>query len=78
MGNWVVSSAGPRRVRPEPPPDRLRGEPAAVLRADRPSLLALVDGAGCHEYFHPDTGAGLGSPAFSWTAALVLDALAEA
>ncbi|MET7970145.1 hypothetical protein [Micromonospora sp. NPDC005305] len=43
----------------------------------RESLLGLVDGAGCHEYFHPDTGAGLGSPAFSWTAALVLDALAE-
>ncbi|MDG4801291.1 hypothetical protein [Micromonospora sp. WMMD980] len=43
----------------------------------RESLLDLVDGAGCHEYFHPDTGAGLGSPAFSWTAALVLDALAE-
>ncbi|WP_262285291.1 hypothetical protein [Micromonospora sp. MA102] len=41
------------------------------------SLLNLVDGAGSHEYFHPDTGAGLGSPAFSWTAALVLDALAE-
>ena len=33
--------------------------------------------AGCHEYFHPDTGAGLGSPAFSWTAALLLDLLAE-
>ncbi|MEV0430052.1 hypothetical protein [Micromonospora sp. NPDC050495] len=43
----------------------------------RESMLALVAGAGCHEYFHPDTGAGLGSPAFSWTAALLLDALAE-
>ncbi|WP_327653160.1 MGH1-like glycoside hydrolase domain-containing protein [Micromonospora aurantiaca] len=43
----------------------------------RESLLDLVDRAGCHEYFHPDTGAGLGSPAFSWTAALVLDALAQ-
>ncbi|MFI2713597.1 MGH1-like glycoside hydrolase domain-containing protein [Micromonospora sp. NPDC018662] len=51
-----------------------RADLAAGLRE---SLLDLVDGAGCHEYFHPDTGAGLGSPAFSWTAALVLDALAE-
>ncbi|MET8833269.1 hypothetical protein ABZV78_05055 [Micromonospora sp. NPDC004540] len=51
-----------------------RGDLAAGLRG---SMLDLVDGAGCHEYFHPDTGAGLGSPAFSWTAALVLDVLAE-
>ncbi|NES15987.1 MULTISPECIES: hypothetical protein [Micromonospora] len=43
----------------------------------RESMCDLVARGGCHEYFHPDTGAGLGSPAFSWTAALVLDALAE-
>ncbi|MGQ5261326.1 MGH1-like glycoside hydrolase domain-containing protein [Micromonospora sp. ZYX-F-536] len=43
----------------------------------RRSMIGLVAGAGCHEYFHPDTGAGLGSPAFGWTAALLLDLLAE-
>ncbi|MGC5022564.1 MGH1-like glycoside hydrolase domain-containing protein [Micromonospora sp. DT47] len=43
----------------------------------RESMLELAATAGCHEYFHPDTGAGLGSPAFSWTASLLLDALAE-
>ncbi|MFK4246939.1 MGH1-like glycoside hydrolase domain-containing protein [Micromonospora chokoriensis] len=43
----------------------------------RQSMIGLVAGAGCHEYFHPDTGVGLGSPAFSWTAALVLDLLRE-
>ncbi|PMR61667.1 hypothetical protein C1A38_08105 [Verrucosispora sp. ts21] len=41
------------------------------------SMIELAVTAGCHEYFHPDTGAGLGSPAFSWTAALLLDLLAE-
>ncbi|MGV9212942.1 MGH1-like glycoside hydrolase domain-containing protein [Micromonospora sp. RB23] len=48
-------------------------ELAAGLRR---SMIDLVAGAGCHEYFHPDTGAGLGSPAFGWTAALLLDLLA--
>ncbi|MEU4401950.1 MGH1-like glycoside hydrolase domain-containing protein [Micromonospora orduensis] len=43
----------------------------------RESMIGLVAGAGCHEYFHPDTGAGLGSPAFGWTAALLLDLLAD-
>ncbi|WP_433528070.1 MGH1-like glycoside hydrolase domain-containing protein [Micromonospora sp. CA-263727] len=47
---------------------------AAGLRA---SMIGLAETAGCHEYFHPDTGAGLGSPAFGWTAALLLDVLAE-
>ncbi|GIJ76280.1 hypothetical protein SAMN05443287_102204 [Micromonospora phaseoli] len=47
---------------------------AAGLRA---SMIELVGAAGCHEYFHPDTGVGLGSPAFSWTAALLLDVLAD-
>ncbi len=40
------------------------------------SMVGLAETAGCHEYFHPDTGAGLGSPAFGWTAALLLDVLA--
>ncbi|MFF5173393.1 hypothetical protein ACFY3U_12225 [Micromonospora sp. NPDC000089] len=56
----------------------LRGHGRPDLAAGlRESMLELVAGAGCHEYFHPDTGAGLGSPAFSWTAALLLDVLAE-
>ncbi|SIR79125.1 hypothetical protein SAMN05444858_11861 [Micromonospora avicenniae] len=41
------------------------------------SMAELVATAGCHEYFHPDTGAGLGSAAFGWTAALLLDLLAD-
>ncbi|MEH0981515.1 MGH1-like glycoside hydrolase domain-containing protein [Micromonospora sp. CPCC 205556] len=55
---------------------RSHGRPdlAAGLRQ---SMLDLVATAGCHEYFHPDTRAGLGSPAFSWTASLLLDVLAE-
>ncbi|SCG55216.1 hypothetical protein GA0074704_3135 [Micromonospora siamensis] len=55
---------------------RTHGRPdlAAGLRR---SMIGLVAGAGCHEYFHPDTGAGLGSAAFGWTAALLLDALAS-
>ncbi|MFJ6169315.1 MGH1-like glycoside hydrolase domain-containing protein [Micromonospora orduensis] len=51
-----------------------RPDLAAGLRA---SMIDLVAGAGCHEYFHPDTGVGLGSPAFGWTAALLLDLLAD-
>ncbi|RKN51139.1 MGH1-like glycoside hydrolase domain-containing protein [Micromonospora endolithica] len=55
---------------------RAHGRPdlAAGLRR---SMIDLVARAGCHEYFHPDTGAGLGSPAFAWTAALLLDVLAD-
>jgi hypothetical protein len=41
------------------------------------STLGLVARAGFHEYFDPLTGEGLGSDAFSWTAALVLDLLKE-
>lgn len=47
---------------------------AATLRT---ALLDLARGSGCHEYFHPNTGQGIGSPAFSWTAALTLDLLAD-
>lgn len=43
----------------------------------RDTMVGLVAGAGCHEYFHPETGAGLGSPDFGWTAALLLDVLAH-
>ncbi|HHP7243763.1 MAG TPA: amylo-alpha-1,6-glucosidase [Elainellaceae cyanobacterium] len=35
--------------------------------------LDLVARSGFYEYFNPDTGEGLGSASFSWTAALVLD-----
>jgi len=38
--------------------------------------LSLVRENGFWEYYDPDTGAGLGSERFSWTAALVLDLLA--
>lgn len=50
-----------------------RHELAAHLRA---SMLNLIKREGCFEYYHPDTGAGVGAPAFSWTAALALDLLA--
>jgi glycogen debranching enzyme len=45
-------------------------ERAADLRL---RTLALVDRAGAREYFDPTTGNGLGSQAFSWTAALAID-----
>jgi hypothetical protein len=47
---------------------------AEALRAD---LIRLVDRNGHFEYFHPDTGEGLGAPTFSWTAALSLDLLSD-
>lgn len=37
--------------------------------------LALVQKSGFWEYFHPETGQGLGTDGFTWTAALVLDML---
>jgi hypothetical protein len=42
----------------------------------RTSMLRLVHRSGHFEYFHPQTGEGIGAPAFSWTAALSLDLLA--
>lgn len=42
---------------------------AARIRADSASLF---DKAGFHEYFHPETGSGLGGKDFSWTAATYL------
>lgn len=42
----------------------------------RQGTLDLVRNAGFYEYFHPETGAGIGVAEFSWTAALTLDLLA--
>jgi glycogen debranching enzyme len=46
---------------------------ASVLRT---RMLELVGHSGCYEYFDPTSGTGIGSPTFSWTAALTLDLLA--
>lgn len=43
----------------------------------RTSMLRLVHRSGHYEYFHPDTGEGIGAGQFSWTAALTLDLLAD-
>ena len=43
----------------------------------RAAMLRLVHRSGHFEYFHPRTGEGIGAPAFSWTAALCLDLLAD-
>ncbi len=43
----------------------------------RAAMLALIHRSGHFEYYHPDTGEGIGAPAFSWTAALALDLLAD-
>lgn len=40
--------------------------------------LELVERSGFWEYFHPESGKGLGGADFTWTAALVLDLLALA
>jgi glycogen debranching enzyme len=42
----------------------------------REMTLRLVRTAGFSEYYHPSTGAALGSSEFSWSAALTLDLLA--
>lgn len=44
----------------------------------RASTLELVAENGFWEYYCPETGEGLGSDRFSWTAALTIDLLAEA
>ena len=51
-----------------------RQELAAHLLAD---VVALADRSGFQEYFNPLTGSGHGTDRFSWSAALVLDALAS-
>ncbi|WP_433301346.1 MGH1-like glycoside hydrolase domain-containing protein [Actinoplanes sp. CA-030573] len=43
----------------------------------RTAMVRLVHRNGHFEYFEPITGEGLGAPAFSWTAALALDLLAD-
>jgi hypothetical protein len=43
----------------------------------RTAMLRLVNRSGHFEYYHPETGRGIGAPAFSWTAALTLDLLAD-
>jgi hypothetical protein len=37
--------------------------------------IRLVEHSGFSEYYHPSTGAPLGSGDFSWSAALTLDLL---
>lgn len=39
----------------------------------RRSTLAMITSKGCYEYFNSETGNGLGSRDFSWTAALAID-----
>lgn len=55
---------------------REHGHPA-LAAALRRSMLEVVRSAGCYEYFHATTGAGIGTEEFSWTAALTLDLLAH-
>lgn len=55
---------------------REHGEPA-LAAALRRSMIEVVRGSGCYEYFHTSTGEGIGTPEFSWTAALTLDLLAH-
>jgi glycogen debranching enzyme len=52
-----------------------QGEQRAARRL-LAATLALVGEHGFWEYYDPETGEGLGSERFSWTAALVLDLLA--
>ena len=52
-------------------------EQPVLADALRRAMLDLVRSSGCYEYFHTDTGAGVGTAAFSWTAALTLDLLAN-
>jgi glycogen debranching enzyme len=44
-------------------------EAAATLRA---RMLDAIEGGGMREYFVPDSGRGLGTQDFTWTAALGL------
>jgi glycogen debranching enzyme len=57
----------------------LRGLERSGLASEAAELrdmtLDLVRAAGFSEYYHPSTGAGLGSSEFSWSAALTLDLL---
>ncbi len=44
---------------------------------DLPALIALADRYGFYEYYDPDSGKGLGEKDFSWTAALIIDLIAQ-
>jgi hypothetical protein len=41
------------------------------------SLIALTDRNGFYEYYDPDSGRGHGEKDFSWTAALIIDLVAN-
>lgn len=41
------------------------------------SLIALADRYGFYEYYDPDSGKGLGEKDFSWTAAMIIDLIAQ-
>jgi Glycosyl hydrolase family 63 C-terminal domain len=55
---------------------RTHGQDAAAAEL-RGNMLRLIEQNGFFEYFDPVTGAGIGAAAFSWTAALALDLLAD-
>jgi neutral trehalase len=59
--NWIITE-GLRRMNYE-----------NLARQIGRSTLATVEKGGLWEYFHPETGQGLGAKNFSWTAGLVLD-----
>ena len=61
--NWMIID-GLKRMGYEKEADALRSH-----------TLELVEDNGIWEYYNPNTGKGLGSPDFSWTAALTLDLL---
>ena len=78
--SWPLPSTSP--LDPAFDPRRYWRGPVWVnvnwLLADRVDGLArstveLVRARGFHEYFHPETGEGLGGESFAWTAALALD-----
>lgn len=63
---WVVTN----RLLWEAVRDYGHEEPARRIAHD---TFALVQKEGFREYYHPETGVGLGGRGFSWSAALVLD-----
>lgn len=58
--NWLVARG-------------LRRYDADAAERIKASTCELIESNGFYEYFNPKTGAGRGSDAFSWTAALYLD-----
>ena len=55
----------------------LHGEQRAA-QALRGRMMAAIEGGGLREYFAPESGRGLGTRDFTWTAALCLRELAAA